>query len=211
MGPPGAGKGTQAIRVENRLKVPRISSGDLFRDHQSKGTKLGVLAQSYMKQGLLVPDNVTINMVMEWISKQTYAKGFILDGFPRTFVQAKSLDRELEGRGEIDIAVYITVPEDEIVRRLSGRLVCSACQAPHQTASTLRDKTGTCDRCRGELYQRDDDKPEAVKKRIKVYLNDTAPLVDYYKRSGKLKEVNGEGSVEDVWETLETAIHIPSE
>lgn len=206
LGPPGAGKGTQAVRVEEKLQVPRVSSGDLFRDNQNRETELGLLARSYMERGVLVPDDVTIKMVMEWINEHLDAGGFLLDGFPRTHAQAEALDRELEGKGGIDVAVYVAVPMDELIRRLSGRLVCRKCQTPYQLDSAPPQRAGKCDRCGGELYQRDDDKPEAVKKRIQVYLEETEPLVEYYREAGKLKKVCGIGSIEEVGRTLELAL-----
>ena len=206
LGPPGAGKGTQAVRVGEKLKLARISSGDLFRDHQNRETELGLLARSYMERGVLVPDDVTINMVMEWVNQHLDAGGFLLDGFPRTHAQAEALDRELADKGGIDLAVYVSVPEDELVRRLSGRLVCRNCQTPYQLDSAPPQRAGECDRCGGELYQRDDDKPGAVKKRIQVYLDETEPLIEYYREAGKLKEVSGQGAIEEVGRALELAI-----
>ena len=159
-----------------------------------------------MERGVLVPDDVTINMVMEWVNQHLDAGGFLLDGFPRTHAQAEALDRELADKGGIDLAVYVSVPEDELVRRLSGRLVCRNCQTPYQLDSAPPQRAGECDRCGGELYQRDDDKPGAVKKRIQVYLDETEPLIEYYREAGKLKEVSGQGAIEEVGRALELAI-----
>ena len=206
MGPPGAGKGTQAALLADELGVPRISSGDLFRDHQDRDTELGRLARSYMERGVLVPDDVTIKMVKEWIDANAKDGGFLLDGFPRTNAQAEALDEALASRGGVDKAVYIKVPRQELIRRLSGRLICRGCQTPYHAEFSPPQRPGICDLCGGELYQRDDDKPEAVRKRIQVYLEETEPLVEYYRRAGKLAEINGEGPVEEVGEALLAAL-----
>lgn len=201
LGPPGAGKGTQAARVSEMLDIPRISSGDLFRDHQTRSTDLGRLAQSYMKKGVLVPDDVTIRMVMEWIWNHRGNHGFLLDGFPRTKAQAEALDLELEEEGGIDIALYIRVSHSELESRLGNRLVCRDCQAPYNTRTAAPECPGVCE-CGGELYQRDDDKSEAVSERIKTYMQQTEPLVDHYREVGKLREVDGELSIKQVGEQV---------
>ena len=198
LGPPGAGKGTQASRLAARLGVERVSSGDLFREHQERDTELGQLARSYMERGVLVPDDVTIRMVMDWINVPGREKGFVLDGFPRTLAQAEALESELEDRGGIDKALYIRVAPEELARRLTGRLVCRGCQTPYHEDSSPPREPGRCDSCGGELYQRDDDRPEAVKKRIQVYTDETEPLIAHYLRAGKLEEIDGEGSIETV-------------
>ena len=202
LGPPGAGKGTQASRLAARLGVERVSSGDLFREHQERDTELGRLARSYMERGVLVPDDVTIRMVMDWINVPGRERGFVLDGFPRTLAQAEALERELEDRGGIDKALYIRVAPDELERRLTGRLVCRGCQTPYHEDSSPPREAGTCDSCGGELYQRGDDKPEAVKKRIQVYADETEPLIEHYCRAGKLEEIDGQGSIETVGRSL---------
>jgi len=207
VGPPGAGKGTQASRIAEHLKIPKVASGDLFREHRAKNTELGQLAKSYMDKGALVPDEVTIKMVMDWIEKNAKNGGFLLDGFPRTLPQAQALDAALKGKGGINRVLYIKVSEDELVRRLSGRRVCRSCQAVYNVNTAPPKKAGVCDACGGELYQREDDKPEAVKHRIKVvYLQDTAPLVAYYKKAGVLREINGERSIEEVGQDLIGAV-----
>lgn len=202
MGPPGAGKGTQAARIAEVLKVTRAASGDLFRENLSKGTELGRLAQTYMSRGILVPDDVTIGMVNAWINAKAQSEGFVLDGFPRNILQAKAFDKELEGRGGLDKALYINVPKEELIRRLSGRLTCRNCQTPYHISISPPKEEDECDRCGGEVYQRADDKPEVVETRIQVYLSETSPLIDYYREAGKLAEVNGEGTIEEVGDAL---------
>ncbi len=206
LGPPGAGKGTQAARIAGSLSVPKVASGDLFRDHQARDTELGQLARSYMERGDLVPDDVTIRMVMEWVAAHEGEGGFLLDGFPRTLAQAEALDRELLESGGIDRALYINVNTEELVRRLAGRLICRSCQTPYHEHSSPPAAEGKCDRCGGPLYQRDDDKAEAVQKRLRVYLNETEPLVSFYREAGILREIDGEGAVEAVGTALLEAI-----
>ena len=196
LGPPGAGKGTQSAVLADTLGVPKISSGDLFRSHHANDTDFGRLVNSYMEQGLLVPDDITIRMVMEWINNETDSSGFLLDGFPRTTSQATALDTAIRGQGGLDKAIYIKVSQPELVRRLSNRLLCSDCQTPH----TMQDKNSIlhCSNCGGKLYQRDDDKPSSVKQRIKTYIQETEPLVDYYRKAELLDEVDGNRSIEEV-------------
>ena len=206
LGPPGAGKGTQAARLGSKLGVTRVSSGDLFRQHQREGTELGRLAGTYMERGVLVPDEVTIKMVMEWINAPEQANGFVLDGFPRTLAQAQALGRDLEEAGGIDKVLYIKVSMDELTRRLSGRLICRQCQTLYHQHSSPPTHPDECDRCGGELYQREDDKPEAVKKRFQVYAEETEPLVQYYRQAGKLTEIDGQGSIAEVGQALVAAV-----
>ena len=206
MGPPGSGKGTQAARIAEKLGATMISSGDLLRDHQQRNTELGRLARTYMERGVYVPDDVTIKMIIEQISAQEQSKGFVLDGFPRTLSQAAALDRELEAKGGIDKVLYIKVSGDEVTRRLSGRIVCWRCQTPYHMDSSPAMESGKCDRCGGELYQRDDDKPEVVKKRIQVYIDETEPVVQYYRKAGKLEELDGGGSIDEVGRALMAAV-----
>lgn len=206
LGPPGAGKGTQAARVADELGVTRTASGDLFRENLRNETELGLLAKSYMDRGALVPDDVTIRLVMSWISAPDQSGGFVLDGFPRTLPQAEALDSALEPSGGLDRVLYVNVAEDELVRRLAGRFICRICQTPyHETASPPK-KQGKCDACDGELYQRDDDKAEVVKRRLQVYFEETQPLVGHYRSSGVLREVDGEGAVDDVGNLLVEAL-----
>ena len=202
LGPPGAGKGTQAARISEALNVTRAASGDLFRENLSKGTELGRMAKTYMSRGILVPDDVTIGMVNAWINAKEQAGGFVLDGFPRNLFQAKALDKELEASGGLDKVLYINVSKEELVKRLSGRLICRNCNTPYHISISPPKEEGECDRCGGEVYQRDDDKPEVVETRIQVFLTETSPLVEYYREAGKLAEVNGEGTIEEVGDAL---------
>lgn len=206
LGPPGAGKGTQAARVADAMGVTWASSGDLFREHQRNDTELGRLARSYMERGVLVPDEVTIKMVMEWINSPAQAAGFVLDGFPRNLSQAQALDESLDADGGLDKVLYINVSEDELVRRLGGRLVCRSCQAVYHAIFSPPKEANKCDACGGEVYQRADDSPEVVAKRIQVYMEETSPLVEHYRTTGKLVEINGEGTVDDVGASLVAAL-----
>ena len=206
MGAPGSGKGTQAASLAERLGVAWVSSGDLFRDHQQRDTELGRVARSYMESGVYVPDDVTIGMVMEWIDAPEQMKGFVLDGFPRTLVQAHALETNLDGRGGIDRVLYIRVPRDELTKRLSGRLVCRACQTSYHLESSPPVEPYRCDRCGGELYHREDDRPEVVETRIETYERETEPVVQYYRDAGKLVEINGEGPVEAIEQELMTVL-----
>lgn len=206
MGPPGSGKGTQATHVAKNLRVESVSSGDLFRDHQRRDTELGRLAKSYMEKGVYVPDEVTIGMVMDWINDPSHCAGFVLDGFPRTQAQAEALDAEMAGERGIDRVVFIRVSEDELVRRLTGRLICRGCQSPFHRHFFPPEEAGICDSCGGELYQRDDDKEEVVSTRIRVYNEQTEPVVDYYRQAGVLREVDGEQDVETVGRAMRKAI-----
>jgi adenylate kinase len=207
LGAPGSGKGTQAGLAADKLGVSHIASGDLFRAAVNRGDELGSQVKSYMEKGLLVPDDITIKMIMQRISEPDSATGFMLDGFPRTLEQAKALDRAMgESGSEIDRVIYINVPTDELVRRLGGRFICRECQTPYHTVSSPPKTPGKCDKCGGELYQRSDDTPETVKKRISVYLSDTAPLIEYYNASGKLVEISGEGNIDSISRSLIGAI-----
>jgi adenylate kinase len=199
LGAPGAGKGTQAAEVAKAMKLAHIATGDMFRDAQKKGTALGLKAKEYMDQGKLVPDEITVAMLLERIAAPDCGEGVIFDGFPRTLAQAEALDKALTKQIKtIDKVVYIKVAEEELLTRLSGRWICRQCQTPyHEVASPPKIK-GKCDRCGGELYQRDDDKPATIKERLKVFFAQTAPLIDYYTRTGKLVEVKGVGPIEEV-------------
>jgi adenylate kinase len=207
LGAPGSGKGTQAGLAAEQLGISHVASGDLFRAAVNRGDELGNKVKSYMEKGLLVPDEITIKMIMQRISEPDCAKGFMLDGFPRTLEQAKALDTAMaERRAVIDRVVYINVSTDELVRRLGGRFICRECQAPYHMVSSPPETPGKCDKCGGELYQRADDTPETVRKRIDVYLSETAPLIDYYRASNKLVEVSGEGAIDSISKRLIQAV-----
>jgi adenylate kinase len=195
LGAPGSGKGTQAEKIAEMTGVMHVSSGDLFRKAEKDGTGLGKLAKSYMEKGQLVPDEVVVKMVLEHIAGNK--KGFILDGFPRTIEQAKALDKAFVKDG-IDKAVLIDVTRDELLRRLTGRWICRKCQKPFHMVSSPPKVAGRCDACGGELYQRADDTMETAKDRLEVYNTQTAPLIDYYRKQGKLLELNGERPIDEV-------------
>jgi adenylate kinase len=199
LGPPGAGKGTQAERLEDTLHLPHVSSGELFRENIHNETELGLLAKKYIDKGDLVPDDVTIGMIRERLTRPDCEKGAILDGFPRTQPQAEALDKILAEMGrKLDGVLYLAVPDEELVRRLSGRWLCGQCQTPYHNTFDPPARAGVCDACGGELYQRDDDRPETVRARLKVYRKQTAPLIDYYRQAGLLVEVYGTGDIETV-------------
>ena len=202
LGAPGAGKGTQAEALTEKVGVAHVSSGDLLRKHRAEKTELGTQAQSFMDKGDLVPDDLVIKMVLGRLADETGGAGVVLDGFPRTEPQAVALDAALEGKG-IDRVLYVKVPEDELVRRLGGRYNCRSCQRPFPEEAA---GSGICPVCGGELYQREDDRPEAVMNRLKVYEEQTAPLVSYYRSQGKLVEINGMQNVEEVTSDLLKAL-----
>ncbi|MCZ7419116.1 MULTISPECIES: adenylate kinase [Micromonospora] len=199
VGPPGAGKGTQAEFIAAHLSVPKISTGDIFRANVSQGTPLGVEAKRYMDAGKLVPDEVTINMVRDRLAEPDAAEGFLLDGFPRTTPQAAALDKLLADLGTaLDIVLELVVDDDEVIRRLSGRRTCRGCGKIWHVEFDPTSREGICDRCGAELFQRDDDKPETIAARLREYAEKTAPLVDYYGAQGKLVGIDATGPVEDV-------------
>ena len=207
LGPPGAGKGTQAKAMSEAVGGIHISSGDLLRDHQDRGTELGSMARTYMQQGLLVPDNVIIGMIEDRIDSPDAKSGYVLDGFPRTLEQARALDEALGKQSQnIDKVVNIQVSEGELLTRLGGRIICRQCQRPYHQVNSPPKKEGVCDSCGGDLYQREDDTSEAVLRRIQVYGEQTAPLIQYYKERGNLVEVDGEGSIDGVREHLLTLV-----
>jgi adenylate kinase len=212
LGPPGSGKGTQAKRLVEMLGTPHVSSGDLFRHHLSEGTELGRRAKAYMEQGELVPDDVTVDMVIERISRPDCADGVILDGFPRTLTQAEALDEALERRRQrITIAPLIQVSDEEVIRRLTARRVCENCGAVYNLIFNPPAEKGICDVCGGDLYQREDDNPETVRHRLYTYYKETSPLIGYYFARDLLVEINGEQSVEDVQQDLQEAIRAAEE
>ena len=199
VGPPGAGKGTQAEFIAANLAVPKISTGDIFRANVTAGTPLGVEAKRFMDGGQLVPDEVTINMVRERLAEGDAGDGFLLDGFPRTVPQAAALDKLLADLGVgLDLVLELVVDDDEVIRRLSGRRTCRGCSKIWHIVFDAPQLEGACDRCGGVLYQRDDDKAETVSERLRVYARDTSPLVDFYGAQGKLVGIDATGPVEDV-------------
>jgi adenylate kinase len=207
LGPPGAGKGTQAMILVERLGIPQISTGDMLRAAVKAGTDLGRKAQAIMERGDLVPDDLVINLFRERASQPDAAAGFILDGFPRTVPQAEALRKYLAETGRrIDHVVSIEVPEDVLVRRIAGRRTCRACQAMHHVESSPPKVAGVCDRCGGELYQRADDREEAVRERFRVYRAQTEPLVAYYDRDGLVRSIQGSGSMEAIQAAILRAI-----
>ncbi len=207
LGAPGAGKGTQATNAARQLNLVHIASGDLFRQALEHGTELGIQAKSYMERGMLVPDPISIRMVLERMSASDGEPGVILDGFPRNLQQAEALDEALAKQAKaIDRVVYIKVSEEELLKRLSGRWICRHCQTPYHTINSPPKVGGKCDQCGGELYQRPDDTVETAKKRLQVYFAQTAPLIDYYTQTGKLLEVDGEGSVDEVERRIVVAL-----
>lgn len=207
LGPPGAGKGTQAQIVSKTLGLAHISSGDIFRENLKKQTELGKLAQTYMDRGALVPDDVTIAMIKERLSRPDCNNGALLDGFPRTPAQAKALDEMLgENDQKISCVPYINVPADVLIERLTGRWTCPTCGYVYHEKFNPPVKAGICDKDQSELYQRADDKAETVKKRIEVYGEQTAPLIDYYQKNGILKEIDGTQAIEVVTSQLLEAI-----
>ncbi|MEA1959164.1 MAG: adenylate kinase [Chloroflexota bacterium] len=207
LGAPGSGKGTQAKNIAEKVGITHVASGDLFRAAASRGDDLGNQAKYYMEKGLLVPDEITIKMILERIEKPDCVKGVMLDGFPRTLEQAKALDKALSEKGQsIDRVFYINVSTDELVRRLGGRFICRDCQAPYHQVSSPPKVEGKCDKCGGELYQRTDDNPETVRKRIDVYISETSPLIGYYKQADKLVEINGEGDIDDITKDIVAGI-----
>jgi adenylate kinase len=192
LGAPGAGKGTQADILSQEMDLPHIASGDLFRQALEKKTEVGILARSYMDKGELVPDEITIKMILERINQADCASGCLFDGFPRTLHQAKVLDKVLkEQEKSIDKAVYIEVPNEELVKRLSGRWLCRTCQTPYHIINSPPKTPGKCDKCGGELYQRSDDREETVKDRLNIFFAQTVPILDYYEKQNKLIRVNG--------------------
>lgn len=207
LGPPGAGKGTQAQVLAEKTGLAHISSGDIFRENLKNQTDLGKLAQGYMNRGELVPDDVTIAMIRERLSRPDCAKGAILDGFPRTPAQAEALSAMLEELdGKVVSVPYISVPAEVLIERLSGRWTCRTCGKVYHSVYNPPQKAGICDDDSGELYQREDDQPATVEKRIKVYLEQTSPLIEHYRRAGLLVEIDGTLPIEEVTRQLLEAI-----
>ena len=207
LGAPGAGKGTQAAVVAQELGLVHIASGDLFRQALEQGTELGIKANSYMEQGVLVPDEITTGMILERISAPDCEEGVILDGFPRNLAQAEALDNALARQSRaVDRVIYIKVSKKELLKRLSGRWICRRCQTPYHITNSPPKIWGKCDKCGGELYQRLDDAVESVRKRLDVYFAETSPLIEHYTRLGKLSEIDGEGGVDEVGSRIIAAL-----
>ena len=203
LGAPGAGKGTQAKLISEEYNTPHISTGDIFRQNIKNGTELGKKAKEYMDKGLLVPDELTCDLVVDRISKDDAANGYILDGFPRTIAQANVLTEALEKRGEaIDYAIDIDVADEFIIKRMSGRRACLSCGATYHVEFAPPAKEGICDNCGKELVLRDDDKPETVKKRLEVYHSQTQPLIEYYSKAGVLHKFDGTEKIEDIFASI---------
>ena len=203
LGAPGAGKGTQAKKIADKYQVPHISTGDIFRANIKNGTELGMKAKTYMDQGLLVPDELVVDLVVDRLGQEDCANGCVLDGFPRTIPQAESLDAALAAKGEaIDYAIDVDVPDENIINRMSGRRACVACGATYHIVHIPTKVEGVCDRCGESLILRDDDKPETVKKRLDVYHAQTQPLIDYYTSKNVLKSVDGTQDMEAVFQAF---------
>lgn len=203
LGAPGAGKGTQAKRIAQKYTIPHISTGDIFRANIKNGTELGKKAKEYMDQGLLVPDELTCDLVMDRIQQDDCKNGFVLDGFPRTIPQAEALDEALTKIGQkMDYAIDVDVPDENIVNRMGGRRACLSCGATYHVEFNPTKAEGVCDACGAQTVLRDDDKPETVQKRLTVYHDQTQPLIDYYKNQGILKSVDGTQPMEAVFQAI---------
>ncbi|MGB9595660.1 MAG: adenylate kinase [Candidatus Poribacteria bacterium] len=207
LGGPGAGKGTQAQKLSAKFSLPHIATGDILRQAVKDETEMGIKAKSYMDKGLLVPDEVVIGIIKDRFNQDDVKSGFVLDGFPRTVPQAESLDSiTKEMNMPIDAVINIKTSPDVVVERLSGRRTCKECQTVYHIVYSPPKESGKCDRCGGELYQRDDDKEETIRKRLDVYEKQTFPLLEYYKNSGKLVEVCGDVSIDEVFESIVQAL-----
>lgn len=203
LGAPGAGKGTQAKRIAAKYTIPHISTGDIFRANIKEGTELGKKAKTYMDQGLLVPDELVVDLVVDRLQQEDCKNGYVLDGFPRTIPQAESLDEALAKIGEkMDYAIDVDVPDENIVTRMGGRRACVGCGATYHVKYNPTKKEGICDTCGEQLILRDDDKPETVQKRLDVYHEQTQPLIEYYNKAGILKSVDGTVDMEDVFTAI---------
>lgn len=203
LGAPGAGKGTQAKMIAEKYQIPHISTGDIFRANIKNGTELGMEAKKYMDQGLLVPDELTVKILLDRVAQEDCKNGYVLDGFPRTIPQAEVLDRALAELGEqIDYAINVDVPDENIVKRMSGRRACLGCGATYHIEHIPPRQEGICDNCGQTLVLRDDDKPETVQNRLKVYHDQTQPLIDFYTGKGVLRTVDGTVDMKDVFEAI---------
>ncbi len=203
LGAPGAGKGTQAEMICEKYGLPHVSTGDIFRANIKNGTELGMEAKKYMDQGLLVPDELTVKILLDRVAKEDCKNGYVLDGFPRTIPQAEVLDKALtELNDKVDYAINVDVPDENIINRMSGRRACVSCGATYHVQFAPTKVEGICDKCGAKLILRDDDKPETVKNRLDVYHKQTQPLIDFYQAKGVLKEVDGTVSMQDVFASI---------
>ena len=202
LGPPGAGKGTQAVRIAEKYAIPHISTGDIFRKNIKEQTPIGVVAKSYIDKGQLVPDEVVIEIVRQRLLEEDCKNGYLLDGFPRTVEQADALGQQVD----VDLALNLDVPDEELVRRLTMRRSCPDCNAVYHLTNNPPKTEGICDKCGGKLYQRDDDKDETVKNRLKVYRENTMPLIDYYGQKDVLVTIQGVGSIDDIFGQVQKAV-----
>ncbi len=203
LGAPGAGKGTQAKLIAEKYGLPHVSTGDIFRANVKEGTQLGLEAKKYMDQGLLVPDELTVRILLDRVSRPDCSAGYVLDGFPRTIPQAQVLEKALAELGDqIDFAIDVDVPDENIVRRMGGRRACVTCGATYHMEHVPPRTEGICDTCGGELILREDDKPDTVKNRLKVYHEQTQPLIDFYQKKGVLRVVDGTMDMKDVFEAI---------
>jgi len=203
LGPPGAGKGTQAKMLVERYGIPQVSTGDILRAAVAEGTELGKKAKEYMEAGKLVPDEVVIGIIEERLKQSDCEKGFILDGFPRTVPQAEALDKVLEKMGrKIDHVLTLDVPEEELIRRLTGRRTCKKCGAMYHIIFNPPKVEGVCDKCGGELYQRPDDNEETVRSRLSVYEQQTRPLIDFYEKKGLVRKIDGRGEIKEIFDQI---------
>ena len=207
LGPPASGKGTQAYLIASHIHIPHISSGELFRENIRNRTPLGLKAKVFIDRGNLVPDDLTIEMVMERLDRPDTRSGAILDGFPRTIAQAEALDAALLAKGQqISLVSYITAPDEVLIERISGRRMCTNCDESYHLSFKPPQEDGTCDKCGSPLYQRDDDKPETVRNRLEVYWEQTNPLIEFYRKKGILVEINGDQPIEAVQEEFREAV-----
>ncbi len=207
LGAPGAGKGTQAKMIAEKYSVPHVSTGDIFRANIKEGTELGKEVKSYMDQGLLVPDELTVRILLDRVSREDCKNGYILDGFPRTIPQAEVLEQELAKREEaIDFAIDVEVPDEEIIGRMTGRRACASCGATYHVVHIPPRQEGICDACGKELILRDDDKLETVKKRLAVYHEQTQPLIEFYTEKGILRTIDGTAPMQEVFTVIETIL-----
>ena len=209
LGAPGAGKGTQAKKIAEKYSIPHICTADIYRANIKNGTELGKKAKTFMDQGLLVPDELVVDLVVDRVNQEDCKNGYVLDGFPRTIPQAEALDRALAEMGQkIDYAIDVEVPDENIVNRMSGRRACVDCGATYHIEFNPSKEEGVCDICKGELYQRADDNEETVSKRIQVYLDETKPLADYYSKVGIIADIDGQQSIDKVFNDIVSALEI---